>query len=82
MGVEIEKREGESNESAMRRFSRKFMASGVPKLTRKRQYFLRKPNKRRLRQAAMRSTHVAEEYAYNVKIGKIDETVNYKTRRK
>lgn len=80
MAVTLDKRDGESNESAMRRFSRKFQSSGTARSTRARQFFTRKPNKRRLRDSAIHRSAAAKIYEYMVKIGKIDETEKKKKR--
>lgn len=75
--IEVEKRDGESNDSLMRRFSRKLQSSGVLFRKKKMQYMERKPNKRQLRESAKIRTARQVERAFLIKIGKLEETPRF-----
>lgn len=71
--IDVNKREGESNESLMRRFTRRVQSTGMLIRVKKGQYLAKKPNKRAQRLAAIRRSKVAEEREHLRKIGKLDE---------
>ena len=59
--VEVVKKEGESNESAIRRFTRKVQGSGKLILAKKNMFVQTKPNKREQRLSAIRRSKKEEE---------------------
>ena len=69
--VEVKRKEGESNESLMRRFSRKIQQSGV--LIRARKNRFHQPTKSRimLRRDALKRAELREEREELKKLGKI-----------
>lgn len=69
----MRKKEGESNESLMRRFTRRVQSTGVLNRVKKRQFLTKKPNKRAQRLSAIRRTETAKEREHLRKIGKLDE---------
>lgn len=71
--ISLKKKDSESNESLMRRFSRKVQSTGVLNRVKKAQFFTKKPKKRAVRLAAIRKTELAQEREYLRKIGKLDE---------
>lgn len=73
--IDVNKKEGESNESLMRRFTRRVQSTGVLNRVKKRQFLAKKPNKRAVRLAAIRRGKMAEEREFLRKIGKLDEVM-------
>lgn len=71
--IDVNKKEGESNESLMRRFTRRVQSTGMLNRVKKQQFKAKKPNKRAQRLAAIRRSKVAEEREFLRKIGKLDE---------
>ena len=71
--VEVKKRDNESTDSLIRRFSRKVQQSGVLLQARKVQYYQRKKSKRKLREEAQRRTELQSERDRLIKLGEIDE---------
>lgn len=80
--ITVEKKEGESNDSVMRRFTRKIQSSGVLIRKKKGQYREKEPNKRARRISAIRRTRSQQERAYQIKIGKLEETPKFGPRKK
>lgn len=78
--VKREKRDGESNESLMRGFTRAVQSLGFLKEKKKSQYRERKPNKRKLRESAMRKSEKQKERALLIKQGKLEERPQYGSR--
>lgn len=73
MAVEVRKRDNESSESLVRRFSRKVQQAGVLLQARKIRYYERKKSKRRVREEAQRRTELQAERDRLIKLGEIDE---------
>lgn len=73
--IDVNKKEGESNESLMRRFTRRVQSTGMINRVKKRQFMAKKPNKRAVRLKAIRRSKMAEEREYLRKIGKLDEVM-------
>lgn len=71
--VYVKKRQKESTESLLRRFSRKVQSSGVLNVARDSRYFEKPVNKRARRQRAIRGTQIRKEIEYLKKIGKLPE---------
>lgn len=71
--VYVRKRDDESPESLVRRFSRKVQESGVLLQAKKIQYYQRKKSKRRVREEAARRTELQAERERLIKLGEIDE---------
>lgn len=73
--IDVNKKEGESNESLMRRFTRRVQSTGMLNRVKKRQFLAKKPNKRAVRLAAIRRSKVTAEREHLRKIGKLDEVM-------
>lgn len=71
--VEVRKKERESSESLLRRFSRKVQQSGVLLKARKIRYREATKNKARVRKDAIRRVQIQKERDYLKKIGKLKE---------
>jgi len=71
--VYVRKRDDESSESLVRRFSRKVQESGVLLQAKKVQYFERKKSRQRVREEAQRRTELQTERDRLIKLGEIDE---------
>jgi hypothetical protein len=67
----ISKRDGESNESLMRKYSRAFRSSGFGDDAKSHQVFHRKPNKNQQRKSAKRRREAREEREFLIKTGKL-----------
>ncbi len=71
--VEVHKRENESSDSLIRRFSRKVQQSGILLQARKVRYYQRKKSKKKLREEAQRRSELQSERERLIKLGEIDE---------
>ena len=71
--IEVVKKEGESNESAIRRFVRKVQSSGKLVLAKKKMFAQPKLNKRQVKQSAIRRKKIEEEKEILRKTGKLEE---------
>lgn len=71
--VEVKKRDNESTDSLLRRFSRKVQQSGVLLQARKVRFYERKKARRKLREEAIRRAHFLEERERLIKLGELDE---------
>ena len=80
--VKVEKNDGESNESLIRRFVRKVQTSGRLIQAKKNMFVQPKPNKRQLRQSAIRKKKIEEEKDYLRKIGKLEDNKDKYGRKK
>ncbi|MDP3995514.1 MAG: 30S ribosomal protein S21 [Patescibacteria group bacterium] len=82
MPITIKRRDNESNERLLRRFSRRIQTSGLLLRTKRRQYFERDKNEGQMKKDALRklSMHAKEEYLR--KIGEITEDTYGRTRGK
>lgn len=80
--VEVKRRDNEGPDSLVRRFSRKVQQSGVLLQARKVRYFVRKKNRRRLREEAQRRAELNAERERLIKLGEIDEMTPFPGRPK
>ncbi len=71
--VQVRKRDNESSDSLVRRFSRKVQQSGVLLQARKIRFYQRKKNRRKVRDAAQRRSELQAERERLIKLGEIDE---------
>jgi len=71
--VQVRKRDNESSDSLVRRFSRKVQQSGILLQARKVRYYQRKKSKKKVRDAAQRRTELQAERERLIKLGEIDE---------
>ncbi|MFH1175402.1 MAG: hypothetical protein V1698_01630 [bacterium] len=75
--VEVRKREKESNESLLRRFSRKVQQSGLLLKARRIRFREQVKSKSRLREDAIRRSEMQKQRDYLKKIGKLKETTRF-----
>ena len=71
--VEVRKRDNESTEGLMRRFSRRVQHSGVLLQARKIRFHMRKKGRRKMREDAIRKAGIQTERERLIKLGEIDE---------
>lgn len=71
--VEVHKRNNESSESLIRRFSRKVQASGVLLQAKKIQYYQRKKSRLKVREDAKRKAELLAERERLIKLGLLEE---------
>lgn len=76
--VEVKKKEGESVDSLLRRFTKKVQASGVLLRAKKGRFYASAPSKREIRERAKRRNLIQEKKEYLRKIGKLDEILEQK----
>ena len=76
--VEVKKKEGESLDSLLRRFTKKVQASGVLLRAKKGRFYTSDPSKREVRERAKRRALILEKKEYLRKIGKLDEILERK----
>lgn len=80
--IEVKKKEGESNESLLRRFSRKVQSSGVLLQVKGGRFHQRRKSKNLQRESAVRRGLVRSYMDYLRRIGKIENTLDRFGRRK
>lgn len=80
--IHEDKKENESNDSLMRRFSRKVQSTGILDTVKKSKFHQPKPNKAARKESAIRRKKRREEREYQIKIGKIEETPYYQRGRR
>lgn len=80
--VEVRRKEGESPESLVRRFTKKVQASGVLIRAKKGRYHEPKKSKLKVRQDAMRRTQIREKKEQLRKLGKLDDFIDPKRPKK
>lgn len=73
MPITLKKRDNESNERLIRRFSRRIQTSGMLLRAKKRQYFAEIKNKNRLKKDALRRLKMRVHDEYLRKIGLLEE---------
>ena len=73
MAVEVTKKEGESTAALVRRFSKRVQQSGVLLRARKLRFSQKKPNKRAVKQKALRRVTRKEEYTKLQKLGLLNK---------
>lgn len=71
--IEVKRKEGESVDSLIRRFSKKIQQSGLIIRTKKRQHYAPPPTKREQRASALRRRVVRDRKEYLRKTGQLDE---------
>ncbi len=71
--VEVKKRDNESTDNLLRRFSRKVQHSGVLLQARKIRFHIRKKGRRKMREDAIRRAGLKAERDRLIKLGEIDE---------
>jgi len=76
--VEVKKREGESPESLVRRFTKKVQASGVLIRAKRGRYRAPKKSKLQLKQEATRRKQIRDKKEFLRKIGKLDDFIDPK----
>ncbi len=74
--VEVKKREGESAESLLRRFTKRVQSSGVLLQAKRRRYYSPKQSKLEAKETAARKSEIMEKKEYLRKIGKLDEFID------
>lgn len=72
--IEVKKKDGESNESLLRRFNRKVQASGVILYVKDNQFSQKAKSKNLTRRDAQRRSKMRELRDYMRKIGKLDDS--------
>lgn len=72
--IEVSKREGESAESLVRRFTKQVQQSRILIRAKRKRFYEPPKNKRAIRESAARRAKIKDEKAYLRKIGKLDET--------
>lgn len=72
--VEVKRKDGESAESLIRRFSRRVQHSGLLLQAKKVKFRQRIKSKRLLREDTLRRKKIREQKEYLKKIGRLDET--------
>ncbi len=75
--VKVEKKEGESNDSLIRRFSGKVQKTGILKTAKGALFFRKKPNKRQKKDSALRRKQNREQREFDIKTGRIQEAPQY-----
>lgn len=71
--IVAKKKEGESSESLLRRFSRKVQSSGLLIRTKKGQYHVREKSRNLRREDAVKRSRIREKNEYLRKIGKLED---------
>lgn len=71
--IEVKRKEGESVDSLIRRFSKKVQQSGLIIRTKKRQHFVAPLSKGEQRVGALRRQNIRERKEYLRKTGQLDE---------
>lgn len=71
--IEVRRRENESSESLLRRFSKRVQQSGVLLRAKKRRFYEKGKNKRAQRQDALRRLGIREQREVLRKMGKLEE---------
>ena len=71
--IEVKKRDNESSESLVRRFTKRVQQSGVLLRVKKRRFFTKQKNKRAQRDDALRRQAIRAEREMLRKLGKLEE---------
>jgi ribosomal protein S21 len=74
--VEVKKRDNESTDSLLRRFSRRVQQSGILLQARKVRFFEPKKGRKKVRDDAIRRSTLQAERERLIKIGELDEFEN------
>lgn len=73
MPITIKKRDNESNERLIRRFTRRIQTSGLLLRIKKRQYFEKAKNRNQSKKDALRRIYLRSKEDYLRKIGELEE---------
>lgn len=76
--VEVRRKDGESGESLLRRFTRKVQQSGLLIRAKRRRFYEPPKNKRQVREEATRRKGIREKREYLKRIGKLDDYLERK----
>jgi len=71
--LEVKRKDGESFESLIRRFTRKTIQSGKILQAKKIRFFTKEKSKKALRDTALRRKTITARFDYLKKIGKLDD---------
>ncbi len=71
--LEVKRKDGESFESLIRRFTKKTIQSGKILQAKKVRFFSKSKTKRELKDSALRRKNISERFDYLKRIGKLDE---------
>lgn len=71
--LEVKRKDGESFESLIRRFTKKTIQSGKILQAKKIRFFSKGKSKRELKDGALRKKNINSRFEYLKKIGKMDE---------
>lgn len=74
--VEVNKRDGESPESLLRRFTKRVQSSGVLIHAKKGRYHTKQPSKLEAKETAARRGEIKEKKEFLRKIGKLDDYID------
>ncbi|MFH1426848.1 MAG: bS21 family ribosomal protein [Candidatus Kerfeldbacteria bacterium] len=75
--IDVDRKDDESNDGMIRRFTRKVQSSGVLPLKKRLQFHTSKPNKRSQKESAIRRSELREEREFLIKTGKLEEEPYY-----
>ena len=78
MAIEVKKRQGESNRSFLRRFSRRIQQSGVLIRARKTRFREKEKSKREKKESALRRIRIVKEQDKLKKLGLLKEEPKWK----
>ncbi len=78
--AEVKRKDNESFESLIRRFTKKTLQSGKLLQARKIRFFKKKSNTKKLKSKALRSLKIENKIDYLKKIGKLDDFINRSNR--
>ena len=73
MAVDIKRKQNETAEAMIRRFSRKVLQSGIIYQAKANRFRQPKKNKRQKREAAKRRRYIVARRDYLIKVGKLEE---------
>ena len=71
--LEVKRKDGESFESLIRRFTKKTIQSGKILQAKKIRFFSRDKSKRELKESALRRNKISSRFEHLKRIGKLDE---------
>lgn len=82
LSVEVNRKKGESFDSLLRRFQRRYQASGRNIQSKKIRFHSSEPNRNKSRSSALRKKNKKEEIEYLLKTGKLKEDPRRSKRRR
>ncbi len=80
--LEVKRKDGESFEALIRRFTRKTIQSGKILQAKKVRFFSKKKTNRELKDAALRRNEISGKMDYLKRVGKFDEFENKRKRKR